>query len=110
MKLSFFALYVVRASGGLSAQTSAWQPSPGHTQVPIWPGLVPDAQPAAGPEVAETAKDPIAGKLGDFVERGSRPTMTVYAPTGKNTGAAVVVFPGGGYQELAIELEGTEGL
>ena len=34
--------------------------------------------------------------------------MTVYSPTGKNTGAAVVVFPGGGYQGLAIDLEGTE--
>jgi acetyl esterase/lipase len=38
----------------------------------------------------------------------SRPTLTVYSPTGKNTGAAVVVFPGGGYQILAIDLEGTE--
>ncbi len=37
-----------------------------------------------------------------------RPTMTVYSPKGKNTGAAVVVFPGGGYQILAIDLEGTE--
>jgi acetyl esterase/lipase len=34
--------------------------------------------------------------------------MTLYSPTGKNTGAAVVVFPGGGYQMLAIDLEGTE--
>jgi hypothetical protein len=34
--------------------------------------------------------------------------MTVYSPTGKNTGTAVVVFPGGGYQILAIDLEGTE--
>jgi acetyl esterase/lipase len=34
--------------------------------------------------------------------------LTVYAPKGKNTGAAVVVFPGGGYQILAIDLEGTE--
>ncbi len=34
--------------------------------------------------------------------------MTVYSPTGTNTGAAVVVFPGGGYQILAIDLEGTE--
>jgi acetyl esterase/lipase len=34
--------------------------------------------------------------------------MTVYSPSGKNTGAAVVVFPGGGYQILAIDLEGTE--
>ena len=36
------------------------------------------------------------------------PTMTVYSPAGKNTGAAVVVFPGGGYEDLAIVLEGTE--
>ena len=34
--------------------------------------------------------------------------MTVYSPKRKNTGAAVVVFPGGGYQILAIDLEGTE--
>jgi acetyl esterase/lipase len=34
--------------------------------------------------------------------------MTVYSPKGKNTGAAVVVFPGGGYKILAIDLEGTE--
>jgi acetyl esterase/lipase len=43
-----------------------------------------------------------------MVTNVSRPTMTVYSPMGKNTGAAVVVFPGGGYKELAIDLEGTE--
>ncbi len=36
------------------------------------------------------------------------PTMTVYAPGERNTGVAVVVFPGGGYQTLAMGLEGTE--
>jgi len=34
--------------------------------------------------------------------------MTVYSPKEKNTGVAVVVFPGGGYNILAIDLEGTE--
>ena len=34
--------------------------------------------------------------------------MTVYPPSTKNTGVAVVVFPGGGYQILAIDLEGSE--
>jgi len=34
--------------------------------------------------------------------------MTVYSPQGKNTGTAVIVFPGGGYEILAIDLEGTE--
>jgi acetyl esterase/lipase len=34
--------------------------------------------------------------------------MTVYSPQGNNTGAAVIVFPGGGYEVLAIDLEGSE--
>ena len=38
----------------------------------------------------------------------TRPTMTIYAAKGANTGAAVVVIPGGGFQLLAIDLEGTE--
>jgi hypothetical protein len=54
MKPLIFALCVVFAFGGLSAQTPAWQPSPGHTQVPIWPGAVPDARPVVGPEAATT--------------------------------------------------------
>ena len=31
MKPLLFALYVVFVFGGLSAQTPAWQPSPGHS-------------------------------------------------------------------------------
>ncbi len=39
----------------------------------------------------------------------STPTITLYpVPPGKNTGAAVVVCPGGGYSILAMDLEGTE--
>ncbi len=38
----------------------------------------------------------------------SRPTMTVYAPKGHNTGAAGLGFPGGGYHVLAMDLEGRE--
>lgn len=55
-----------------------------------------------------SAKDLVAGKRWTYVENVSRPTMTVYRPQGENAGAAVVVFPGGGYQILAIDLEGTE--
>jgi acetyl esterase/lipase len=104
------ALYAGFAVGGLSAQTSAWQPSPGHTQVPIWPGAAPDALPVTGPENSTTREKDhlVAGKPWVYVERVSRPTMTVYSPKGKNTGAGVVVFPGGGYEILAIDLEGTE--
>ena len=45
-----------------------------------------------------------------MARRGERiaPTMTVYSPSGKNSGVAVIVFPGRGYEDLAIDLEGTE--
>jgi acetyl esterase/lipase len=42
------------------------------------------------------------------VSNVAQPTMTVYSPKERNTGAAVVVLPGGGYQILAIDLEGSE--
>jgi acetyl esterase/lipase len=34
--------------------------------------------------------------------------MTVFPPKGTNTGAAMIVFPGGGFKALAITGEGTE--
>jgi acetyl esterase/lipase len=81
-----------------AAQPHGWQPSPGHVQIPLWPGVAPDLQPVPGPET----------QSGDGVTNVTRPTMTVYAPAGTNTGVAVVVFPGGGFQGLAMGLEGTE--
>ena len=110
MKVLIFALFLLFTPGDVSAQTFVWQPSPGHTQVPIWPGVPPDAQPVAGPEVATPTEGNFrdTGKPATGVSNVSRPTMTVYSPSGKNSGAAVIVFPGGGYQGLAIDLEGTE--
>jgi acetyl esterase/lipase len=109
MKLLLLILCFLFASSVLSAQQAVWQPSPGNTQVPIWPEAAPDPQPVKGPEAVEIdMKFLIAGKPVTGVKNVTRPTMTVYAPGGKNTGAAVVVFPGGGYQILAIDFEGSE--
>jgi acetyl esterase/lipase len=109
MKFLLLIPFVVSAFGGLSAQQTAWQPSPGHTQVQIWPGAAPDQQPVAGPETATTeTKDLVGGRPWTYISNVTLPTMTVYSPSGMNTGAAILVFPGGGYQELAIDLEGTE--
>ncbi|HUE43119.1 MAG TPA: alpha/beta hydrolase [Candidatus Sulfotelmatobacter sp.] len=93
-----------------SAQTPAWQPTPGHTQIPIWPKGVPGPHLNPLPEVdTTTSKDNlIAGKPVIRLGNVSTPTITVYQPAAKNTGAAVVVFPGGAYRILAIDLEGTE--
>ncbi|HEY1315401.1 MAG TPA: alpha/beta hydrolase, partial [Steroidobacteraceae bacterium] len=74
-------------------------PSAGHVQVPIWPVAAPDAIPDPNPETVVP---------GGGAHDVSRPTMTVYAANGRNTGAAVVVFPGGGYRSLAMDGEGTE--
>src|SRR5258708_4656913 len=101
MRPLIFAFCVVFATRSLFAQKPGWQPSPGHTQMPIWPGTAPDAQ--FGPP-ANTETMPEPGE----VDNVSRPTMTVYSPKGNNTGVAVVVFPGGGYYVLAIDIEGTE--
>jgi acetyl esterase/lipase len=61
------------------------------------------------PEGTETVQDRlVAGRPWTRVTHVSRPTMTIYPPSGINSGAAVVVIPGGGYMVLAIDLEGTE--
>ena len=107
MKFSILACCLALV-GNASAQTARWEPSPGHTQIPIWPGTAPGLRPAPDSEIATTHSGFVAGRPWQYVQKVSRPTLTVYSPKGKNTGAAVMVFPGGGYQILAIDLEGTE--
>lgn len=64
----------------------------------LWPGEAPGAKPR--PAGSETNKD---GRLGDI----EIPQYQVYLPdAGKATGAAVVIFPGGGYGILAANHEG----
>jgi acetyl esterase/lipase len=95
--------------GVLAAQQAVWQPSAGHTQVAIWPGKPPDAYGVPGAEHVETTRNEmVASEPYIWVSNVTKPTMTVYSPKGKNTGVAVVVFPGGGFEGLAMDLEGTE--
>jgi acetyl esterase/lipase len=95
----------------LSAQSSGWPPAPGHITLNVWPVVAPGA-PANPPAeaYATTAKDNlIAGKPLVRLGNVSVPTLTLYtAKGGSGAGPAVVVFPGGGYSILAIDLEGTE--
>lgn len=108
-RCSLLCAAITFAAGGSRAQQTGWHPSAGHTQIRIWPGAAPDPQPVKGPELAVTdPKELIGGKTVTAVSNVVIPTITVYAPEGRNTGAAVMVFPGGGYQILAIDLEGTE--
>jgi acetyl esterase/lipase len=63
-----------------------------------------------GPEDQTTRinEEPVAGRAWTEVRNVLSPTLTVYAAKNNPTGAAIVVFPGGGYHVLAIDLEGTE--
>ena len=103
----FYFTCILFAYGCLSAQTNVWQPSPGHMQIPIWPGTPPDARSLPRPEYTKTSLTQTGESL-LWVCNVSQPTMTVYPPAGTNTGVAMVVFPGGGYNALAMDLEGTE--
>jgi acetyl esterase/lipase len=98
-----------------SLAQSGWPPSPDHLTLPVWPGAAPGA-PANPPAETDTtnAKDNlIAGKPLVRLGNVSVPTLTLYPPHALGGPApaiapAVVVFPGGGYNILAIDLEGTE--
>ena len=122
---ALFAAAVVRGAIAQSAPTAptasgkpAWQPAPGTVTLPLWPGEPPDGRtqpgrprnPARGPERDTTrpSDELIAGRPVVRLGNVSTPTLTLYAPKAGNTHVAVVVFPGGGYQILAIDLEGTE--
>ena len=97
-----------RAAAADFTPPAPWKPSAGHTQIPLWPGEAPGSQPVDGPEVTGTGKKQVAGRPWIYADRVARPTITVYSPERTNSGVAVVVFPGGGYFVVAMDLEGTE--
>ena len=77
--------------------------APAPVTVPLWPGEVPGEAGAIGPEQSET-KGGIRR-----VSNVSVPTLTVFRPDpARNTGAAVVICPGGGYSILASDHEGDQ--
>jgi len=79
--------------------------------IALWPKGAPGEKGDIGPEKDTTKPtDPlIAGKPVIRLTNVTHPAITVYWPPQKtSTGAAVVVFPGGGYHVLAMDLEGTE--
>jgi acetyl esterase/lipase len=79
--------------------------------IPLWPHGAPGESPL--PQAEADTSGPsgalVAGRSVIRLGNVSTPTLSVYSPpAGKNTGAAVLVFPGGGYSILALDLEGSE--
>lgn len=79
-------------------QTKPSESSIAKKEMPIWSESIPDYELIKG---TETYND-------GMVSNVSRPTITIFSPKEKNTGTAIIVFPGGGYNKLAIKLEGSE--
>lgn len=109
-RIFYLAVFLSAVTGISTAQQPAWQPAPGHITLNLWPNGAPGAQPSAGPEAdMTTPKDNvIAGRPVLRLGNVSNPTITLYEAKQNSSGTAVVVFPGGAYRILAIDLEGTE--
>src|SRR5271163_1317227 len=68
------ALLIMAHAANAQKQLPPWQPSPGHTQIPIWPGKAPDSVVYDGPEYSVKVEDAlVAGKPWVSDERVSTP-------------------------------------
>jgi acetyl esterase/lipase len=87
-----------------------WHPTDGGVQVPLWPATVALATPDSGdrPETTGNGSPLVGGRKWYWATYVTRPTMTLYHPKGQNSGAAMLVVPGGGFYAVATDLEGTE--
>src|SRR5947209_15266244 len=89
----------------LCLSLSLSDPVRGAEPVFLWPGVAPGEKADAGPEKELPAKGDNITRIADV----TRPSITLFRPAReKDTGAAVLVCPGGGYNILAWDLEGTE--
>lgn len=79
--------------------------------VNVWPGKPPAETKELPPEADQTKPEDrlIAGRRIIKLGNVSTPQLTIHRPAkDKDTGAAVVICPGGGHHILAYDLEGTE--
>ena len=84
--------------------TTAWTAA--QEVVSIWPKMAPGETTASpGEKLPANPKDPSITRIKDI----TKPTITSYLPTKeKSTGAAVVILPGGGFNYVVPDLEGSE--
>src|SRR4051812_23491374 len=90
-------------AGLCTARAAGQAPAPPEP-IAIWPGEAPGEKGDVG---AEFNKEAANNKL--RITNVTRPTIAVHRPApDKDTGAAVVVCPGGAYSVLAADIEGED--
>lgn len=92
------------------SRPGVWQAPASGRQEPLWAPSVPLAKPDTGatPEVTGNGSRLVGGRPWHWAGSVTRPTMTVFRPKGRNAGSAVLVLPGGGFEVVAMDFEGTE--
>ena len=93
-----------------TAYTSTAQAQTEPVTLPLWPHGTPETPQTTEPETDTTkpTDNILSGHRVVRLTNVTAPTLTVYPPHGQNTGAAVLVFPGGGYRILVTDGEGTD--
>jgi len=102
-------LLIVAFAAAVEVRSAAAADEP--QPIPLWPDVAPGEKGDLPPEAdtSQPGKGLVAGKPLIRLGNVSKPTITIYKPPAdKDTGAAVVVCPGGGYSILAYDLEGSE--
>ena len=97
-----------RRSGGAAPASSAAAFASDPVVLPLWPAGAPGS--TAPGDTGRTLQRPLdeRGPIARITDV-TRPTMTVYRATPvSGRRPALLVFPGGGYQWLAVDIEGTE--
>lgn len=95
---SFLALLLAASSGAAADNPQV---------VEVWPGAVPGETDKIEPEKYQPEKP--GEKPVKRLTNVSKPTLSIFRPAkDRDTGASVVICPGGGYNILAWDLEGEE--
>jgi acetyl esterase/lipase len=104
--MRYVSLYLISMACllGLVVPLGAAEPS---LVLDVWPGKAPGEDGSMGPEKFQDQKP--GEKVVKRLTNVTHPTLSVFRPArDRDTGAAVVICPGGGYSILAWDLEGEE--
>ncbi|MEW6161086.1 MAG: alpha/beta hydrolase [Verrucomicrobiota bacterium] len=97
-RVALIVLWIVGGVGGAEAPMVT----------PIWPGAVPQDYGTIGPERVRAPSE-APTKDAKWITNVKTPSITLFRPRKElSTGLAVIVCPGGGYWNLAWDLEGEE--
>lgn len=102
---------MTRLPAALLLVIAASAPAAEPTVLDLWPGKPPGETKELPPEVDTTKPDdkPVGDRKIIKLTNVSKPTLAVYRPAkDADTGAAMIVCPGGGHRILAYDHEGTE--